>query len=149
MNAEFDNLKLLIQQTICDILDNNNLKILGKHSTCSNCQIALTRDNYKKDRSICKKFLNDNVMYYIKKRYDNQSSDMNNGNNNKKDNYPNYVSIKNNKEVISTKSENNCISIKNNKKDASTNIMTDIDPHVFLRNYRPFTIKISSQQKSL
>ena len=98
MNAEVDNLKLLIQQTIRDSLDNINYKILCKHSTCSNCQIALTRDIYiyiyKKIRSICKKFLSDNVVYYIKKRYDNQSIDINKSSKNVKDNNPNYVSIK-------------------------------------------------------
>ena len=55
MNNESDSLRLLLQQTNRDSLDNINYKKLYKDSNCSKCGMALTRDKYKKDRTICKK----------------------------------------------------------------------------------------------
>ena len=104
MNTEFYILHLLLQQNVRDSLDNNNYTILSKHSNCSKCRIALTRVIYKKDRRIFKKDFNDNVMYYIKTRLDNQSSDINNSNINVKDNDPNCFTVKNSKRMTSSKS---------------------------------------------
>ena len=72
-------------------------------------------------------------MHFIKKRYNKQSSDKKSSNNKIEDNNPNYVSIKNNDKVTSTKSKKGVIS-ENNKED--------IDRNVFLRNNTSFTIKI-------
>ena len=94
MNTEFDNLNLLMQQTIRDSLDNNIYKNLTKNSNCSKSQIVIIRDKYKEDGTICEKCFNDNVMYYIKKRYNIQSSDINKTNNKIKDMDPNCVNLK-------------------------------------------------------
>ena len=75
MNNDTDSRKLIIQQTIRDSLDNNNYKTLGKHSNCSKCGIALTRDNYRKSRTISETCFSDNAMCYTKRRYDNQTRD--------------------------------------------------------------------------
>ena len=123
MKTEIDNLNLLIQQTSRDSFLNNNYRNLSKHSNCSKCQIALTKDNYKKDITICRKCLNVDVMYYNKNRYDNQSSCINKTNNSIKDNDPNCVSLKNKKENTSTRS-------RNITKDASTNNLEDIDLNI-------------------
>ena len=71
-NTEIENLILVLQPTIRNSLDINKYRNLSKHSNCWKCLKSLTRDIYKKDRMICKKSFNDNVMYYIKKRYDNE-----------------------------------------------------------------------------
>ena len=65
MNNDFDSFKILIQQTISDSLHNKSYKNLGEHSNCSKCGIALTRDNYKKDRTIPWKCFNVNVVFYF------------------------------------------------------------------------------------
>ena len=93
MNTELKNLKLLTLQNIRESLDKNTYKILGNHTNCPKCQRASTRDNNKKDGTISKKCVNDIVMYYIKKRYDNQSKDKNSSNINVKGNDPTCVSI--------------------------------------------------------
>ena len=55
--------------------DNNSLqtndyyKILNKHNNCSKCNIILTRDNYKKGRTVCKLCYNNNVLRYYKNKF--------------------------------------------------------------------------------
>ena len=56
--------------------------------------MVITRHNFKKDRTICRECFYDTVMYFIKKRYNSQSSDINDTNNIIKDNDPKCVSLK-------------------------------------------------------
>ena len=55
--------------------DNNSLqtndyyKNLHKHNNCSNCNIVLTQDNYKKGRTVCKLCYNNNVLRYYKNKF--------------------------------------------------------------------------------
>ena len=55
--------------------DNNSLqtndyyKNLDKHNNCSKCDIILTRDNYKKGRTVCKLCYNNNVLRYYKNKF--------------------------------------------------------------------------------
>ena len=55
--------------------DNNSLqtndyyKNLNKHGNCSKCNIVLTHDNYKKERTVCKFCYNNNVLRYYKKKF--------------------------------------------------------------------------------
>ena len=101
MYVEYKDLKVLLQQTICDSLDNKMYKKLGEHTNCSKCDIALTRYNYEKDRTFCKKCSNDNHICRTKKRYDNESSDIRNSNiNNKKATDPKFISIKTIKKIF-------------------------------------------------
>ena len=54
MNVETDRPNLLIQKNIRHFLVNINYKKLVK-SICSKSRIPLTKENYKKDRTIWKK----------------------------------------------------------------------------------------------
>ena len=63
MKNDSNRLKILIQHTIRDSLDKINYKKMKNYSNCSKCGIMLTKDNCKKDRTICKKCFNDNVMH--------------------------------------------------------------------------------------
>ena len=55
--------------------DNNSLqtsdyyKNLNKHVNCSKCNNILTRDNYKKGRTVCKFCYNNNVLRYYKNKF--------------------------------------------------------------------------------
>ena len=49
--------------------DNNYYKNLNKHENCSKCNIVLTRDNYKKGRTVCKLCYNNNVITYYKNKF--------------------------------------------------------------------------------
>ena len=49
------------------IQSNGYYRNLNKHENCSKCNIVLTRDNYKKGRTVCKLCYNNNVLTYYKK----------------------------------------------------------------------------------
>ena len=55
--------------------DNNSLqtndydKNLSKHGNCTKCDIVLTRDSYKKGRTVCKFCYNSNVLRYYKNKF--------------------------------------------------------------------------------
>ena len=60
MDLGFELLKSLIGEYVQRVLEKNKLseeyyKNLNKHTQCSKCYDKITRDNYKKDRSICRK----------------------------------------------------------------------------------------------
>ena len=48
---------------------NDYYKNLNKHGNCSNCNIVLTQDNYKKGRTVCKFCYNNNVLRYYKNKF--------------------------------------------------------------------------------
>ena len=60
--------------------DNNSLqtdvyyKNLNKHENCSKCNIVLTRDNYKKGRTVCRLCYNNSVITYYKNKFGSDSS---------------------------------------------------------------------------
>ena len=47
---------------------NEYYKNLNKHENCSKCKIDLTRDNYKKGRTVCKLCYNNSVLTYYKNK---------------------------------------------------------------------------------
>ena len=55
--------------------DNNSLqtndyyKNLNKHVNCSKCNFNLTKDNYKKGRTVCRFCYNNNVLRYYKNKF--------------------------------------------------------------------------------
>ena len=51
------------------IQSNDYYKNLNKHSNCSKCYVVLTRDNYKKGRTVCKLCYNNNVLTYYKNKF--------------------------------------------------------------------------------
>ena len=51
------------------IQSNDYYKNLNKHENCSKCIIVLTRDNYKKGRTVCKLCYNNNVLTYYKNKF--------------------------------------------------------------------------------
>ena len=53
---------------------NEYYKNLNKHEKCSKCNIVLTRDNYKKGRTVCKLCYNNNVLTYYKNKFCSNSS---------------------------------------------------------------------------
>ena len=67
MNVETGKLKLLILQKFCDCLVNNKYKILVKPSNFSKIRMPLTKENFKKDRTIWRKSFNKNAVNCIKK----------------------------------------------------------------------------------
>ena len=56
------------------MVDNNSIqtndyyKNLNKHSNCSNCNIDITMDNYKKGRTVCRLCYNNKVLRYYKNK---------------------------------------------------------------------------------
>ena len=51
------------------IQTNDYYKNLNKRGNCSKCNIVLTRDNYKKGRTVCKFCYNNNVLRYYKNKF--------------------------------------------------------------------------------
>ena len=54
---------------------NDYYKNLNKHVNCSMCYIALTRDNYKKSRTVCEQCYNEHVLTYYKNKFSSNSCD--------------------------------------------------------------------------
>ena len=52
---------------------NDFYKNLIKHANCSKCNIVLTPENYKKDRSVCKLCYNNYVSVYYKNKFSSNS----------------------------------------------------------------------------
>ena len=48
---------------------NENYKNLNKHINCSKCNFALTSDNYKKGRTVCKLYYNNHFLAYSKNKF--------------------------------------------------------------------------------
>ena len=66
-------LKSLIDESVKRALENNKLseeyyKNLNKHTECTKCFDKITRDNYKKDRSICRKCYSKSMVEYNSNR---------------------------------------------------------------------------------
>ena len=59
---------------INSLQSNEYYKNLNKHETCSKCEIVLTRDNYKKGRTVCRICYNNNVLTYYKNKFGYNSS---------------------------------------------------------------------------
>ena len=53
---------------------NDYYKNLNKHNNCSKSNIALTQDNYKKGRTVCKFCYNNSVLRYYKNKFCSNSS---------------------------------------------------------------------------
>ena len=48
---------------------NEHYKKLNKQGNCSNCDVAITRDIYKRRRTVYKFFYNNQVLAYYKSRF--------------------------------------------------------------------------------
>ena len=62
-------LKSLIDESVQRVLEKNKLseeyyKNLKKHTQCTKCYNRITRDNYKKDRSVCRKCYSKYMLEY-------------------------------------------------------------------------------------
>ena len=62
-------LKSLIDESVQRVLEKNKLseeyyKNLNKHTQCTKCYNKITRDNYQKDRSICRKCYSKYMLEY-------------------------------------------------------------------------------------
>ena len=53
---------------------NECYKNLNKNMNCSNCIFAITHDNYKKGRTVCKLCYDNYVLAYYKNRFFHNSS---------------------------------------------------------------------------
>ena len=112
-------------------MDVNYFKNLNKHINCSQCNIVLTQDNYKKGRTVCRCCYNNNVLRYYKNKFSSNSvsktnvstqtdfiDELNSSNN----------QIKSKKQIKTTKR-----AISNNlnctdKGDISCNFIKDLNP---------------------
>ena len=118
--------------------DNNSLqtndyyKNLSKRRNCSNCNIDITMDNYKKGRTVCKLCYNNKVLRYYKNKFCSNSS--------RKIDVSTQTDFSSdldssNKQVRSgrlNKSKKQAISNKqdcSNKQDISINNIIDSDPN--------------------
>ena len=97
-------------------------KNLNKHTECTKCFDKITRDNYKKDRSICRKCYSKYMLEYNLNRrgeYNKLNSSNNFDSSNKLDSSNKQESSR--KQVRSRKQDNS------NKQDVSSNYIIDVD----------------------
>ena len=127
--------------------DNNSLqtndyyKNLNKHNNCSKCNNALTQDNYKKGRTVCKLCYNNNVLRYYKNKFCSNSTP--------KSDVSTQTDFldSSNKQVTSrkqTKSKKQANSNKHdcsNKQDISINNIIDSDPNLLCDKLREILSK--------
>ena len=133
-------LKSLIDEYIQRALEKNELseelyKNLNKHTECTKCFDKITRDNYKKNRSICRKCYSKYMLEYNSNRrgeYNKLDSSRKEDVSSKADSSNNFDSL--NKQVRSVrqnKSKKQASSNKqgcSNKQDISINNIIDSDP---------------------
>ena len=123
--------------------DNNSLqqneyyKNINKHGNCSKCNIVLTRDNYKKGRTVCKLCYNNHVLTYYKNKFSSNScvkSDVSTQTDfsDKQDSLINQKSS--NKKVRSSKKDSS------SKQSISNNII-DTDPDLLCDKFREIVTK--------
>ena len=130
--------------------DNNSLqtndyyKNLNKHNNCSKCYIILTRDNYKKRRTVCKLSYNNNVLRYYKNKFSSNLSPKSDVSTQtdisyELDSINNQVrsrkQIKSKKQASSNKQD--CL----NKQDISFNNILDSDPNLLCDKLREILSK--------
>ena len=96
---------------------NDYYKNLNKHGNCSKCDIALTQDNYKKRRTVCKFCYNNNVLRYYKNEFCSSPSP-------KSD-----VSTRTDFSDISYKQNRSRKQTKSSKQSISNNIIGKDDPN--------------------
>ena len=133
-------LKSLIDESVQRALAKNKLseeyyKNLNKHTQCTKCYDKITRDNYKKDRSICRKCYSKYMLDYNSSRR---------GDFNKIDNSNNFDSSnkldssrkqdRSNKEDISNRQVKSRKQNSSSKQDSSINLK-NIDPDCLMENF--------------
>ena len=123
---------------------NDYYKNLNKHNNCSKCYVILTRDNYKKGRTVCKLCYNDSVLRYYKNKFSSNLSpksdastqtDFLNGLDNSNKQIKSRKQIKSKKQASSDKQD--CI----NKQDISFNNIIDTDPNLLCDKLREILSK--------
>ena len=121
-------LKSLLDESDQRVLEKNKLseeyyKKLNKHTECSKCHDKITQDNYKKDRSICRKCYSKYMLDYNSSRR---------GDYNKLDNSNNFDSS--GKQVRSRKENSSNKQDKSRKQDTSINLK-NIDPDCLMEKF--------------
>ena len=119
--------------------DNNSLqtngyyKNLNKHENCSKCDIVLTQDNYKKERTVCKKCYNNNVLAYYKNKFGSNSplkTDVSTQTDFSDNQDCSRKQVRSRKEVSTRKQDDS------NKQETSINYITDVDPNLLCDKLR-------------
>ena len=153
MDLGFKLLKSLIDESVQRVLEKNKLsekyyKDLNKHTQCSKCYDKKTRDNYKKDRSICRKCYSKFMLEYNSSKR---------GDYNKLDNSNNFDSsgkqVRSRKEDIPNKEVRKRKQVRIKKRDSidnqecsniediSINNIIDADPNHLCDNLREILSK--------
>ena len=109
---------------------NEYYKNLNKHGNCPKCDIALTRDNYKKGRTVCKFCYNNNVLRFYKNKFCSNPSP-------KSD-----VSTQTDFSDISYKQNRSRKQTKSSNQSISNNIIDEDDRNQLCDKYENFYLKL-------
>ena len=126
------------------IQTNDYYKNLNKHSNCSKCDIVLTRDNYKKGRTVCKLCYNNNVLRCYKNKFGSDLASKTDAStqtdiSDELDSSNKQVrSVRQNKTKKQTNSNKHDCS---NKQDISINNIIDSDPNILCDKMREILSK--------
>ena len=129
-------LKSLIDESVQRVLEKNKLsdeyyKNLNKHTQCTKCYDKITRDNYKKDRSFCKKCYSKYMLEYNSSRR---------GDSSKIDRSNNFDSsnkqVRSRKQVSARKQDRSSNQDVSNKEDRANNYITDVHPDLLCDRLR-------------
>ena len=110
---------------------NDYLKKLNKHGNCSKCDIVLTRDNYKKGRSVCRVCYNNNVLTYYKNKFCSNSSKSDVGTQTDFSDglYSSNERVRSKKQIKSMKQDSSNKQDCSDKQDITIKSIIDINPN--------------------
>ena len=153
-------IKSLMDESVQRVLEKNKLseeyyKNLNKHTQCSKCCDKITRDNYKKDRSICKKCYSKYMLEYNSSRrgdynkldssnnfdsLDKLDSSRKQTDSSKIDRSNNFDSsnkqVRSRKQVSARKQDRSSNQDVSNKEDRANNYITDVHPDLLCDRLR-------------
>ena len=121
---------------MCDINSlqtDDYFKNLNKHNNCSKCYNILTRDNYKKGRTVCKLCYNNNVLRYYKNKFGPDLSSKTDAST--QTDFSSELDSSN-KQVRSVRQNKSKKQASSNKQDISINIIFDNDPNLLCDKLR-------------
>ena len=130
--------------------DNNSLqtndyyKNLNKHNNCSKCSIVLTRDNYKKGRSVCKLCYNNSFLRYYKNKFcfnSSPKSDVSTQTDFSDDLISSNNQVKSRKQNKASKQTSSNKQICADKQDISNNNIIDTHPNLLCDKLKEFLSK--------
>ena len=126
------------------IQTNDYYKNLNKRGNCSKCNIVLTRDNYKKGRTVCKFCYNNNVLRYYKNKFGSDLSSKTDASTQTDFSSELDSSNKQVRSVRQNKTKKQASSNKqdcSNKQDISINNIIDSDPNLLCDKLREILSK--------